>query len=110
MDKKQLAEIKTRIEEEIDKTRKSVIEYKEITKPIAPENAIGRVSRMDAINNKSVNEAALRQVQDKLKQLEYMITQVEQVDFGVCARCKRPIPIGRMLLMPHARHCVNCAS
>ena len=36
------------------------IEELELTKPIPPENAIGRVSRMDAINNRSVNEAALR--------------------------------------------------
>ena len=35
--------------------------------PIAPENAIGRVSRMDAINNKSVNEAALKKAEIKLK-------------------------------------------
>jgi len=36
-----------------------------LTKPISPESAIGSVSRMDAINNKSINESALRQSEEK---------------------------------------------
>lgn len=109
MDEKIINEIKEKIIIEIDKTEKSIIEYKEITKPIAPENAIGRISRMDAINNKSVVEAALRQAEDKLEKLNYMLTQTGEKDFGLCAKCKRPIPIGRILLMPQSRHCINCA-
>lgn len=110
MEEKIINEIKEKIITEIDKTEKSIIEYKEITKPIAPENAIGRISRMDAINNKSVAEAALRTAEEKLRKLNYMLTQVGEDDFGVCAKCKKPIPIGRILLMPQSRHCVNCAT
>jgi len=110
MDQKNIDEIKEKIITEIEKTEKSIIELKDITKPIAPENAIGRVSRMDAINNKSVAEASLRKAEEKLKKLKYVLTQVNEDDFGSCARCKRPIPLGRILLMPQSRHCVNCAS
>lgn len=102
-------QVEQRIQEEIEKTKKIITDYKEITKPIAPENAIGRVSRMDAINNKSVTEAALRQAEEKLKKLNYMLTQVEKDDFGLCARCKQPIPIERLLFMPQSRFCVRCA-
>jgi DnaK suppressor protein len=109
MDEKTINEIKEKIIIEIDKTEKSIIEYREITKPIAPENAIGRISRMDAINNKSVAEAALRTAEEKLDKLKYMLGQIGEDDFGVCAKCKKPIPIGRILLMPQSRHCVNCA-
>lgn len=110
MDEKELAEIKAKIEDEIQKTEATIKDYKEITKPIAPENAIGRVSRMDAINNKSVAEAALRQAQDKLDKLQYILTQVGEKNFGICAKCHQPIPIGRLLLMPQSRFCVRCAS
>ncbi len=109
MDKKTINEIKEKIIIEIEKTEKSIVEYKEITKPIAPENAIGRISRMDAINNKSVAEAALRKAEEKLNKLKYVLTQVGQNDFGICVTCKKPIPLGRILLMPQSRHCVNCA-
>jgi len=98
------------IEEDITKTETAIKNYKELTKPIAPENAIGRVSRMDAINNKSVNEAALKKAEQKLNNLKIALSNINDPDFGVCFKCKNIIPIGRILLMPHARFCVQCAS
>ena len=102
-------EIKERIDQEISKTREMVAKYRELTKPIAPENAIGRVSRMDAINNKSVNEVALRKAETKLNNLEVALTKIDDADFGICLRCKNDIPLGRIMLMPHTVTCVNCA-
>jgi len=109
MDEKTTNEIKEKIITEIEKTEKSILEYKELTKPIAPENAIGRISRMDAINNKSVAEAALRKAEEKLNKLKYVQGQLDDKDFGLCLKCKKQIPIGRILLMPQSRYCVNCA-
>ena len=103
------AKVKKRIEEEISSTVKLIGKYKELTKPIAPENAIGRVSRMDAINNKSVNELALKNAEIKLNNLKVALTKLEDTDFGVCIRCHKPIPMGRILLMPQAVTCVNCS-
>ena len=102
-------EIQVMIESEIEKTEKSIQQYRELTKPIAPENAIGRVSRMDAINNKSVTEAALRTAEKKLKGLQNMLPKLREPDFGQCARCKNTIPLQRMLLVPYSQFCVNCA-
>ena len=109
MNAKERKEIEQKFIEEIKKTKASIAEYKELTKPIAPENAIGRISRMDAINNKSVTEAALRKAEEKLKMLEYGFTQLGEKGFGTCARCTRPIPWGRLLLMPQSIFCVHCA-
>jgi len=102
-------EIKTLIETEIHKTEKQVAEYKELTKPVEPENAIGRISRMDAIHNKSVIEAALRKSKEKLEKLKIAITKVDDNDFGICIRCHKPIPLGRILIMPRSRTCVACS-
>lgn len=102
-------EIRAKIESELSKTEKQVAEYKELTKPISPENAIGRISRMDAINNKSVTEAALRKAVEKLEKLKFALTKVDDNDFGMCIKCKRPIPLGRILIMPQSRTCVKCS-
>lgn len=102
-------EIRLRIESEIIKTRKLVEEYRELTKPVEPENAIGRISRMDAIQNKSVTEAALRKNKEKLEKLEYALSKVDEEDFGICSNCKKPIPVGRLLIMPQSRTCVACS-
>lgn len=66
MNKTELDSVKEAINKEITNTEIAIENYKELTKPIAPENAIGRISRMDAINNKSVIEAALKKAEQKL--------------------------------------------
>jgi DnaK suppressor protein len=102
----QRAEIETAIHKLLSELRGKIVEYKELTKPIPPENAIGRVSRMDAINNKSVNEAALRQSEAKFHRLELALKKIEEPYFGICTKCGKPIPIGRIMLVPGAVTCV----
>jgi len=109
MNKEDKQDIKKRILEELKKTEQLILDYKESTKPISPENAIGRVSRMDAINNKSVVEAALRKAEEKFNKLKLVLDKVNDADFGLCMRCGNPIPTGRILLMPQSRNCVRCA-
>ncbi|MFT4697587.1 MAG: DnaK suppressor protein [Flavobacteriaceae bacterium] len=105
---KQKEQIKQRLKEEIEKTSILVNKYRELTKPIAPENAIGRVSRMDAINNKSVNQLALTNAELKLNNLKIALSNINDNDFGICIKCKKPIPLGRILLRPQSITCVNC--
>ncbi len=109
MEQGDIEDVRRMITAEIEKTRQSIKQYKDLTKPIAPENAIGRVSRMDAINNRSVTEAALRTAERKLKGLEVMLPKLGEKDFGLCVRCKNPIPVQRILLVPQSQFCVNCA-
>lgn len=92
------------------KTEKAIADYKELTKPISPNNAIGRVSIMDAINNGSVNEASLRQAEIRLTNLKRELSKVDDADFGICLKCNKPIPVGRILICPESFLCVNCAS
>ena len=102
--------LKSTIERKIVRAKGEIEELEELTKPIAPENAIGRVSRMDAINNKSVNEAALGQTRQKLKKLEKALENIDKEDFGICFKCGRSIPMGRLVLVPESTLCMRCAS
>lgn len=102
-------EIKQLLQAEIIKTEALVKSYQELTKPVAPDVAIGRVSRMDHINNKSITEAALRQAEQKLKSLHVALDKVGTPEFGICARCKNTIPLGRILIKPESPFCVRCA-
>jgi DnaK suppressor protein len=102
-------QLRLKIEQKINQTQKEIAELEELTKPISPENSIGRISRMDAINNKSVAEAALRTSQKKLSALKFAFSKIDSPDFGRCAVCKNPIPTARLLYMPESTRCVNCA-
>jgi DnaK suppressor protein len=89
---------------------KKIVDLKELTEPISPDCAIGRVSRMDAINNKSVNEAALRTAQTKMRNIDISLEKSEDPEFGKCRQCGFAIPVGRLIVMPGSTRCVSCAS
>ena len=57
------------LDREINKTAPIIEEYKLSSGPIAPDDAIGRVSRMDAINNRTIVQAAQRTAEEKLIKL-----------------------------------------
>ena len=109
MNKEDKTKISKKIKQEILDTKEKIKEYSELSKPISPENAIGRISRMDAINNKSVVEAALRESEKKFDDLKYVESQINEEYFGLCIKCKTSIPIGRILFRPQSKYCVNCA-
>ncbi len=101
--------LREKITAAIAKTKNKIVELEEATQPIAPENSIGRISRMDAINNKSVAEAALRTSRHKLEKLNFALSKIDSADFGTCSRCKQPIPPARLMYLPESTRCVNCA-
>ena len=108
MEKKKRKQLEKIIDKEIKENILSIEEYKKLTKPISPENAIGRVSRMDAINNKSVMEESLRKLEAKYEKLKFIKTQTQNEDFGMCLKCKKQIPLGRIMIIPESRFCVKC--
>jgi len=69
MNKSEKEQVKSWLLKEKSKLETRIQELKELTAPIAPDCAIGRVSRMDAINNRSINEAALQKSRDKQKKI-----------------------------------------
>ena len=74
--------IRVAIERKARDLDERIEEYRELTKPIPPSEAIGRVSRMDAINNKSVNEAALRQAEKQRQGLDRALQRLDDDRFG----------------------------
>lgn len=102
-------QFKLRINEKMDEVKNDIVDLELLTQPIKPDNAYGRVSRMDAINNKSVSEAALRRAKLKLSKLEQAIVQVEKPGFGTCNRCQKPIQAARLMYLPESATCVRCA-
>ena len=55
----------------IIKIKTEIADLKLLAKPIEPENSIGRISRMDAINNKTIVDRMLRNSEEKLKKLKF---------------------------------------
>ena len=109
MEKKQKEKLRNLIREKIEVQKKDITSYKELIKPISPDNAIGRLTRMEAISSKSINEAALSGAKRILSGLESALKMTDDPDFGLCRVCEEPIPFGRLMIMPESDLCVQCA-
>ena len=105
----QKKEIEKQVNREIEETRRNIDYLSELVRPISPDNAIGRLSRMEAIGAKSINEAALSRARQKREQLKSVLADLDDPDFGLCIECDEEIPIKRIMLMPGSRLCVQCA-
>lgn len=104
-----MRELKVRIEKIIQRTERDIADLRDLTQPIELSNAVGRLSRMDAINNKSVNEAALREAQAKLARMQDNLARLGSPDFGRCVRCKNEIQYERLYFLPDSVKCMKCA-
>ncbi|MFC1523227.1 TraR/DksA family transcriptional regulator [Thermodesulfobacteriota bacterium] len=101
--------IKRKIQAAILVAEEDIRTLEELTKPIAPDNAVGRLSRMEAINTKSINESTLRTARSKLAQLKYALANIDEPDFGICMDCGETIAAGRIMIMPESNLCIDCA-
>jgi len=97
------------IQKRLIKIDDHIIELRELSKPIEPDCAIGRVSRMDAINNQSINQASLDKKLIQKNGLQAALDNINHDDFGKCLNCGAEIQMGRILIMPESRKCVNCS-
>ena len=109
MNDEQRAQLKTAIQEKIQSLKKNVEAFRALAQPVAPDNAIGRLTRMEAINAKSINEAALAKARHSLARLERVLPRIDHPDFGLCRECEEPIPFARLLILPETDLCVPCA-
>lgn len=108
MDRAKLGTFKRKIEQELKSCSEEILKLKELTKPISPENSLGRLTRMEGIQEKSVNEAALRNVQNRVLRLERALERIESEEYGICQICEEEIPEGRLNSVLDAVACIEC--
>ena len=109
MDDEARVELKKKIIAEIEVQKHLIQSFTITSKPVAPDNAIGRLTRMEAISSQGISEASLNSSRTKLVKLEKALSKIDLPEFGICLHCSAPIPQGRIMLMPENVLCVPCA-
>ncbi|MBN2738062.1 MAG: hypothetical protein JXR70_13845 [Spirochaetales bacterium] len=102
--------IRTEIENRIMKIEQNISALQEETVPIPPSVALWRLTRMDAIQQKSIAEANIKSDKESLIRLRSALERLDDPDFGLCLICKQAIPTGRLTIIPESRVCVKCSS
>nr|WP_235216132.1 TraR/DksA C4-type zinc finger protein [Ruegeria halocynthiae] len=74
------------------------------------QQAVGRLSRMDALQNQAMAKAQQANRDLETRRLEAALIRVKEEEFGYCEDCGEEIPVKRLNLDPAASKCVSCAS
>ncbi len=108
MTDKEREEIRAEILAQMAEIKGSLAAHKESSKPVEPDNAIGRLTRMEAISARHISEASLENALARFSRLENALKRLDTEDYGICSMCEEDIPFKRLLLIPESTRCVSC--
>jgi DnaK suppressor protein len=74
------------------------------------QTTIGRVSRMDALRQQAMAQAAQQRRHIQLQRIESALQRLENGKFGLCMKCGEEIAKKRLDVDPTAPLCIACAS
>ena len=91
--------------EELKETLSSM---KESSRPVDLNDPIGRLSRMDAIQQQQMALNAKKQVEVNLQLVDAALARLEKGEYGYCLQCDEEIDEKRLLAKPEAAFCTKC--
>ena len=74
------------------------------------QQAVGRVSRMDAIQQQQMAVANREQSTLLLKLVSSALLRINSGNFGYCLQCGEPIAFARLDAQPFTPNCLDCQS
>ncbi len=73
------------------------------------QQSVGRLSRMDAMQQQQMAEAEARRRTYDLARIDAALKRIDEDDYGWCAQCGEAIASKRLEVDPMAHLCVGCA-
>ncbi len=72
------------------------------------QQAVGRLSRMDALQNQAMAEAQSRRRQAERQRILAALERLDQDEYGFCLECGEDIAPDRLALDPAIALCADC--
>jgi DnaK suppressor protein len=76
--------------------------------PPSLDEEIGRLTRMDALQQQQMALHARRRLETQLAQVRGALVRVAEGTFGQCALCAAPVDPRRLDMVPETPFCVGC--
>ncbi len=107
----QIEQLSARLQSQRDSLQQQLAEAGDQARPVTlDQQSIGRVSRVDAIQQQQVAVAGREQLTLTLRQVMSALARVQSGDYGYCSRCDEPIGFQRLNAQPQAPLCLRCQS
>lgn len=105
-----LNDIKKRLEERLEAIIAGQKANKDENAPVELDQArVGRLSRMDAMQQQAMSQAAARLVEAERSRIQMALRRMQSGDYGYCMNCDEEITEGRLQADPSLLTCISCA-
>jgi DnaK suppressor protein len=78
------------------------------SRPVDLDQPIGRLSRVDAMQQQSMAAASHASAQRRRQQIEAALRRIDEGEYGECRSCGEPIESRRLDAFPETPFCVVC--
>jgi RNA polymerase-binding transcription factor len=78
------------------------------SKAVDLDQPIGRLSRMDALQQQAMAKANRAGTERRVKLIESALLAIKQQRYGECRRCEEPIGYPRLKARPESPFCLEC--
>ena len=109
--REQIDELHSLLESRGNELRILLEQAADLTRPVTlDQQSVGRVSRIDAIQQQQMAIASQTQTSRMLRSIEAALRRIEEGEYGDCRQCGEPILFARLQIQPEASLCVTCQS
>ena len=105
----QLDALREELDRQLVKLKRSMRATDEALRPVElDQTAVGRLSRIDSLQNQGLTKNLHQREQIKLALLLEALKRMEADAYGVCTGCGSHIPFGRLFVFPETPECAAC--
>ncbi len=76
--------------------------------PVSLEEPIGRLSRIDALQQQSMTKATRETARVRLERIEAALRRHDDGTYGECLECEQAISYARLKAQPETLFCIEC--
>ena len=106
----QVGEIRDELLRALTRLERSMKISGETARPLELEqDTVGRLSRIDAIQNQGLNQSLQAREKTQLACLLDALRRIEDGSYGACVACGGAIPFERLVVFPETKNCTTCA-
>lgn len=107
----QITELTAELDAVVRKLERSMRTTKQALRPVKlDQTAVGRLSRIDSLQNQGLTRNLQEREQAKLAQVASALERMARSEYGLCVECGGEIAFERLQVFPETPTCSRCAS
>lgn len=96
------------LQQKLDEVQHGLLTSREDARPVGLDLSIGRLTRVDALQQQHMAAARRRGLETQSAQIQQALSKLQAGTYGACARCGEPIGYARLKVRPESPYCIRC--